>query len=1002
MSSTLSLAKQHEVADKNAAGMPDSSTYRPGIDELYGFSALLVLWFHFCETWKNSPYRGADLTNSTFFAVSGYVITLSVLNAKEKQMKEKQEFGFKNTIGFSIIFLCRRLQRLLVSQLFVTIVTVTIFCAVISPGPRLDAFMTTSRFSVIGAANLYFAYREEKTEYIHTGESDLSLSRNPLMQAWYLGVEEQLYLLYPWIFVLAHRCANSYHRLAPYAVYGALFFASIFGARIIDDQQRMEKGFFLLQYRAWEVLVGVITCHLLVYSKWTFASSTSASTRIEESQNPNVEMDSLLAANSQSSAVSPFGANINMRLIVVQIASIFFVTWSSLLFFHPEQSFLATVVALAGTTLFFVSGHGYHWKEIYEIASRSDAYTKGTMFLEEIPLLNYIYGLPLPSFIGRISYAMYLWHFPIAVICADFKNGIQLYIGANDIVAFLFQFGIILWVSIVTHHFVENPYRYWRPKRWYLPALFVLLMISIIEVGLYFINEHVLDTLIQYYLLTMTISLQPICSLPYMIGLNVIFLFIIILRNHNTSKKFHLKESFPLIFAVSLLLCSLGVALMSSKIVVQPLIVAKGMEYGNASSALIISHLQDSSSTLWDWRGGTHSFASYGCRCQADPNNPEPPPGATDPIDNESIPLCFDLKHWSKKPHFAYDDDDHDCATPKFGVYHNAEDIWKECLEPARINANTDGKESPTAFVFGDSTGQRLRVAVANAIGGEYSILSFVLPGLDHFEYLSAMDAAENAISFPETIFTEINNNKTQLGSNVFVALDHANYFQRISEILDIHLKTGDIVFFTIPIPLDINGPPTTKEVDSFIKNSGRKYKPHILHLGHIIESRNATLVLTSGMYVLPKKSTRVDFGWDQANRNPDFRWNKDKFLELKGIQESILAEVATEEDVIILWLLFGQEVCANNECTHWISGTLETKPLSNFNQGTILLDSSHLSYQGEAFLSPYLCSFLKKNSLLDNIQVKPREYIIEVHLDKLHINMNKIRDGDQYVHLVT
>ena len=64
------------------------------------------------------------------------------------------------------------------------------------------------------------------------------------MHTWYLGVEEQLYLLYPWIFALAHRYANSHYRLAPYVVYGALFLLSIVGALVIDDQQRMEKGFF--------------------------------------------------------------------------------------------------------------------------------------------------------------------------------------------------------------------------------------------------------------------------------------------------------------------------------------------------------------------------------------------------------------------------------------------------------------------------------------------------------------------------------------------------------------------------------------------------------------------------------------------------------------------------------------------------------------------------------------------------------------------------------------
>lgn len=71
----------------SAAGMKSAVAtegYRPDIDGLRGFGALLVLWFHFRETWSRSAYKGADITNSTFFAVSGFVITLSVHGARQR------------------------------------------------------------------------------------------------------------------------------------------------------------------------------------------------------------------------------------------------------------------------------------------------------------------------------------------------------------------------------------------------------------------------------------------------------------------------------------------------------------------------------------------------------------------------------------------------------------------------------------------------------------------------------------------------------------------------------------------------------------------------------------------------------------------------------------------------------------------------------------------------------------------------------------------------------
>jgi len=484
------------------------------------------------------------------------------------------------------------------------------------------------------------------------------------MHTWYLGVEEQLYLLYPWIFVLAHRFANSHCRLVPYIVYGALFLLSIIGARMINDQQQqhMNYGFFLLQYRAWEVLVGVITCHLLVYSKWTITSYTSTRTREDD-----VESVSLLTAKS-----SPLKQYFNARLIFIQIASIALVAWSGHLFFYPEYKFLATVAALTGTALFFVSGHGYQWNKIHKTTR---LFSNSIIFLEDVPLLNYIYGLPLPSFVGRVSYALYLWHFPVVVIFADFKEDIQLYIGTNDMIAFLFEVGVTLWLSVITHYYVENPYRYWRPQLWYLPALLVLLMICTVEVGLKFVNEQVNDETVQFYLTSTTAFLPPIFSFMAVLIFNRIVLSIIILRQLCT-KKVHLKESYPLTSAVLLLCCLVAFAIIP----VTPdtdisSITSKDSRHNNTS--LIYDERSNASvSTFWNWRGGTHSFASFDCRCQVDPNNPESPPGATNPINNENLPLCFDLKHWSQEPHKAYHNDfPHDCSSQDLGIEYNAEEI---------------------------------------------------------------------------------------------------------------------------------------------------------------------------------------------------------------------------------------------------------------------------------------------------------------------------------------
>ena len=107
--------------------------------------------------------------------------------------------------GFTLLHAMRRLQRLIMAQVVITGVVILVFLAVLVPGERLIRILDTASYSLLGGANIHFAnLGNQGGQYLEDIQEETSLSRNPLMHMWYLGLEEQFYLCYPWMFVAAH------------------------------------------------------------------------------------------------------------------------------------------------------------------------------------------------------------------------------------------------------------------------------------------------------------------------------------------------------------------------------------------------------------------------------------------------------------------------------------------------------------------------------------------------------------------------------------------------------------------------------------------------------------------------------------------------------------------------------------------------------------------------------------------------------------------------------
>ena len=192
-----------------------------------------VIAFHTGISALSGGYVGVDV----FFVISGYLITTLIY----KEINEGT-FTFKN-------FYKRRAARLL-PALSLTLLMVLIFGFVFYNNNAFDNLGKELFFSSFGAANILFA---QGINYFAKDEA-----YQPLIHLWSLGVEEQFYIIWPIVLLLLFRFSN---RLIIPVSFG-LFFVSL-GFSVVAVTEGLTKGYFLLHYRAFELLVGVITALFL-------------------------------------------------------------------------------------------------------------------------------------------------------------------------------------------------------------------------------------------------------------------------------------------------------------------------------------------------------------------------------------------------------------------------------------------------------------------------------------------------------------------------------------------------------------------------------------------------------------------------------------------------------------------------------------------------------------------------------------------------------------------
>jgi len=203
-----------------------SRGYQPEIDGIRAIAVTSVIVFHGHILPLPGGFAGVDI----FFVLSGYLITGILVS--------DMDLG-----RFSIWqFYERRIRRIFPALFFVLAVTSLAAWAMLNP-PQLKAYSQSLLSVVVFLSNFLFA--------ANSGYFAPSLEEAALLHTWSLAVEEQFYLLFPFLLLLLHRNLSRYLFAAVLALAVASLGLSLWGAVF-----KAQINFFFPLSRAWELLAG--------------------------------------------------------------------------------------------------------------------------------------------------------------------------------------------------------------------------------------------------------------------------------------------------------------------------------------------------------------------------------------------------------------------------------------------------------------------------------------------------------------------------------------------------------------------------------------------------------------------------------------------------------------------------------------------------------------------------------------------------------------------------
>ncbi|MDR3528659.1 MAG: acyltransferase family protein [Rhizomicrobium sp.] len=350
---------------------PSKGQYRADIDGLRAVAVLLVLASHFAPVRFPRAFVGVDI----FFVISGFVITGLIYHEGKEGSFRLADFWY------------RRILRLFPALLVLLPLVLLAGWFVLLPSAYADL-----GFSIAAGAGLGANFLELRGSYWA-----LDAAFVPLEHLWSLAVEEQFYLCYPPLLLLAWRWKGEQAVKWFIALLGLASIVSLWHLR----ETNLVAAYFLPISRIWEMLLGAALAWFGRGGALTLPNRPG--------------LKSVTAA-------------IGLGLIV---AAIEYPLSAPSRFSWP----LIVPFACMGAFMVILAGPG-------ALPNR------------------YLLSNPPMLFIGRISYGLYLWHWPPLVLLRQW-TGEKLVDRPTGLVLLALAFA----AASLSYFLIEQPFRRTSPAR---------------------------------------------------------------------------------------------------------------------------------------------------------------------------------------------------------------------------------------------------------------------------------------------------------------------------------------------------------------------------------------------------------------------------------------------------------------------------------------------------------------------------------------------------------